>query len=247
MAGIGQGIGASPQIWAAVSSPIFDIMQADGFYAHLMAAISAKEKKLVRFAFVDNTDLCIYQLQSMPLAAKMKMQQLVDHWEDLLRATGGTLVPTKCFWFLSDFQMKNNKWQYVTKKQLGKLTIKDNQLQCIVIPHLEEHIAHCTLRVWLAPKSNWETEFNYLLLVAADWKVCMAASWLSHKDATFSLKSVVLQKLSYPLMTTTFTWQQCHQIMAPLLQTRAIKSWHGSDLSQSPSSQSHPIQQVRHS
>jgi len=30
--GIGQGNGTSPSIWAAVSSPMFDIMCQDGFY-----------------------------------------------------------------------------------------------------------------------------------------------------------------------------------------------------------------------
>jgi len=39
IAGIGQGNGAGPQIWAAVSSPILDIMQSEGFYAHLITAI----------------------------------------------------------------------------------------------------------------------------------------------------------------------------------------------------------------
>jgi len=43
-----------------VSSPIFDIMQSDGFYVHLIAAISWREKKLVSFGFVDNTNLCAY-------------------------------------------------------------------------------------------------------------------------------------------------------------------------------------------
>jgi len=57
------------------------------------------------------------------------------------------------------------------------------------------------------PDGNWETEVNYLLSVMADWKVRMAASRLNHKDVMFSLKNVVLQKLAYPLMTTTFSHQ----------------------------------------
>jgi len=44
IAGIGQGNGASPQIWAAVSSPILDIMQKEGIYMHLIMAISNLEK-----------------------------------------------------------------------------------------------------------------------------------------------------------------------------------------------------------
>jgi len=36
IAGIGQGNGAGPQIWAAVSSPILNIMQLERFYMHLI-------------------------------------------------------------------------------------------------------------------------------------------------------------------------------------------------------------------
>ncbi len=42
--GIGQGNGAGPQIRATVSSPILDIMRSDGFYVHLIAAISLTKK-----------------------------------------------------------------------------------------------------------------------------------------------------------------------------------------------------------
>jgi len=38
--GIGQGNGAGPAIWAAVSSPMFEIMQQEGFYALMQGAIS---------------------------------------------------------------------------------------------------------------------------------------------------------------------------------------------------------------
>jgi len=41
---IGQGNRASPQIWAAVSSPILDIMHKEGFYMHLIMAILLMEK-----------------------------------------------------------------------------------------------------------------------------------------------------------------------------------------------------------
>jgi len=43
--GIGQGNGAGPQIWAAISSPLLNIMRADGFYVHLIAAVSKAEKR----------------------------------------------------------------------------------------------------------------------------------------------------------------------------------------------------------
>jgi len=115
------------------------------------------------------------------------MQKVGDHWEGLLRATGGALVPTKCFWYLMDFQMKNDKWNYVTNtQQPGEITIKDD-LQCkVTIPWLEAHKAHRMLGVQLVPDRNWETEVNYLLLVTAEWKVRMAASKLNRINATFA-------------------------------------------------------------
>jgi len=44
IAGIGQGNGTGPQIWAAVSSLILDLMRQAGFYANLITAISRLEK-----------------------------------------------------------------------------------------------------------------------------------------------------------------------------------------------------------
>jgi len=59
IAGIGQGNGAGPQIWAAVSSLLFQILTADGFIAQIICAISSHRYSLSGFGFVDNVDLCI--------------------------------------------------------------------------------------------------------------------------------------------------------------------------------------------
>jgi len=181
--------------------------------------ISQTKKKLVGFAFVDDTDLCVYGPHVSSSNVCESMQQSVDQWEGLLRAMGGTLVPTKCFWYLINFQWRNNAWQYVSSTQSPRaLAIKDDSQQRVPIPHLETHEAQRTLGVHLAPDGNWDTEGNYLLSVTSDWKTRMAASRLSPADATFSLKHVIMQKLAYLLVTTTFSQHQCYQIMAPILQ-----------------------------
>jgi len=38
-----------------------------------------------------------------------------------------------------------------------------------------------------------------------------------HEAAAFSLKQVVLKKLAYPLVMTTFTEEECQAIMKPIL------------------------------
>ena len=84
IAGIGQGNGAGPHIWAVVSSPLLDIMRKDGFYAHMIGAILHLEKKLVGFAFVDDTDLCVYGQHITSNNVRQSMQQSVDNWAGLL-------------------------------------------------------------------------------------------------------------------------------------------------------------------
>ena len=52
-----QGNGASPLIWAAVSSVLFECLKHDSCVAPLTAPISKTTMHLSGFAFVDNTDL----------------------------------------------------------------------------------------------------------------------------------------------------------------------------------------------
>jgi len=99
MAGIGQGHGAGPQIWAAVSSPLFEIMQAKGFMATFICSISKAHRAMAGFAFVDDTNLIVSDTSQMATKVTEKMQQLLTMWHKLLQATGGNLVPKKCFWY----------------------------------------------------------------------------------------------------------------------------------------------------
>jgi len=92
-------------------------------------------KKLVGFTFVDDTDLCIFGPQVQTSNVHMSMQQSVDNWEGLLHAMGRALVPSKCFWYLINFQYVNGTWQYVSKPQApGELQIKDANQKRVAIP-----------------------------------------------------------------------------------------------------------------
>jgi len=51
---------------------MFDIMQTAGFYTHLITAITKMDKKLVSFAFIDDTDLCIHGQQITSLNVRKK-------------------------------------------------------------------------------------------------------------------------------------------------------------------------------
>ncbi len=126
IAGISQGNGAGPAIWAAVCSPMFEIMQQEGFYALMQGAVSLQQRRITGFTFVDDTDLCITHPSDNANQVALHMQQAVTNWEGLLWATGGALVPEKCFWYLVAFKYKHSKWQYLKQQQLpGTISILD--------------------------------------------------------------------------------------------------------------------------
>jgi len=58
-AGIGQGNGTGPQIWAVVSLPLFNIMRQEGLVANFICMLSKEQRALAGFAFVNDTDLIV--------------------------------------------------------------------------------------------------------------------------------------------------------------------------------------------
>jgi len=136
----------------------------------------------------------------------------------LLRTTGGALVPDKCFWYLIQQHWSDGKWQYQPKQELvADLKVSDAWGHLHTIPRLEVTEARRTLGVQLAPDGNSTAEFQYLKTTATEWKKKMEKARLTHTDALFSWRSSILQKMAYPLAVTTFTQNQCYELMQPIL------------------------------
>jgi len=100
IAGIRQGNRAGPQIWAAVSTPLFQILAEDGFLALVICAISKHHQTIMGFGFVNNTDLCITAADHNSTMVLRRMQHSLQTWAALLQATGGAIVPEKCFCYM---------------------------------------------------------------------------------------------------------------------------------------------------
>jgi len=92
IAGIGQGNGVGLQIWAAISSPLFEILWSEGFFALLIGVISGHSQNLAGFAFVDNTDLIVMDTKQNVMAVATWMQDTVAEWEALY-------LPLGVLWF----------------------------------------------------------------------------------------------------------------------------------------------------
>jgi hypothetical protein len=120
--GIGQGNGAGPAIWAVISAVILRVMRDSGFGLNYITALSATAIVLAGFAFVDDTNLLHATPHPSTPAGTLipQMQQVVDTWEGLLRATSGALRDDKSFWYLLDYKFQQGGWKYKTKTELPR-------------------------------------------------------------------------------------------------------------------------------
>jgi len=127
------------------------------------------------------------------------------------------LVPEKCFWYYIHNTWSQGRWQYSPNPNSRDMHIPDDNNTPIQIPELLPSKVHRTLGVWLAPDGNNEDEFQHLLEVAQSWNTLMSAVKVTHAAAKFGLQQVILQKLEYPLVMTTFTQTECQLIMSLIL------------------------------
>jgi len=202
IAGIGQGNCAGSQIWVAISSPLFAIMQSNGFFTQIACTMSTHKKDIVGFMFVNSImDLCVSAPGSTPSHSATQLQDAVTNWEGLLKVTGSCISAQQVFWYLIYQIWLNGKWEYQTKGQPNP------------IPQLEVSEAWQTLRVQLALDGNSTMEFEYLQSMATKWHDCMLGAKLIHNDVVFNLCNIVMQKLIDPLTVMTFMVNQCDLIM----------------------------------
>jgi len=114
------------------------------------------------FRFIDDVDLCIMDINGEGGQVVTRMQDWINMWVGLLWATGGTLVPEKCFWYYIHNTWDKGKWQYVKTQSIQCLHVPDENSQPTKIPQLSPLEAQRTLGVRLAPDENNADELQYL-------------------------------------------------------------------------------------
>ncbi len=218
--GVGQGNGAGPAIWAAVSTPILNLMRDEGFGVHFRSALTGELIHFVGYAFVDDTDLCQTSLSPSNYEEVLATaQEGVTLWEGIIRATGGAIVPSKTHWYLIDFKWKDGKWRYALKDESpGTLHVRDCNGILHPLERLQPFEARRTLGVRLAPDGNNRAEYQYLRQTAEDWREKIRTGHLPRHEAWLAMTTTIVRQLIYPLPATTLSPAECRQILSPVLQ-----------------------------
>jgi hypothetical protein len=111
--GCPHGNGCGPASYVAISAIIISMMKSSGFGAKFLTAMSLL---MIHFLciFVDDSDTVNTGTTSDRPGEEVAttMQEVVDHWEEGLQATGGAIVAEKSSWYLIDFEWEGNSWHY---------------------------------------------------------------------------------------------------------------------------------------
>ena len=219
--GVGQGNGMGPAIWAILSSVLFDAMRSSGFGYSVTAPISGKSTHLIGGAFVDDLDLIsTYDPSLFHEPDIQEAQRGLDLWEELLRATGGAIEPTKSELYYIDFSWTNGVAHLRPPDPVEvSLSCLDHNQVRRQLNVRQPNEAIKTLGVWLAPDGSEEGSARELRSLA---EVCgdqiRLLSRLNTKDVWRAIMTRFLKRIQYQLLTSTLTEEQCTTIMVPLIE-----------------------------
>jgi hypothetical protein len=85
------------------------------------------------------------------------MQDMLDHWDGLLRATGGALEKQKSYWYLLDYKRSNGTWCYKSPAEVAGALLLFNgfpvMLYCCLVHRCE-----------VAPPPRRAGQYNYFVV-----------------------------------------------------------------------------------
>ncbi len=150
--GLCQGNGAAPACWIMLSSLMMQVYRTEGHLSSLQSPMSSNKIEFMGEIHVDDTDLLMIIDNKYNYKAVCKQAQInLNKWAHLLNATGGTLNPAKCYWYMISYVYQDGSWQYDTTSSTLKLTIPLPDGTTEEIAQLTTTEVQKMLGVWLSP------------------------------------------------------------------------------------------------
>lgn len=183
-----QGNGASPTTWVIISSVLLDMMRSLQHGGIITTPISKTSQQIVALAYVDDTDLIIMDLNDQQITGDKimeRMQQAIEAWEGGLKATGGSIVPSKSWVFPIDFTFNTKgEWRYKSTHEIDtSFTVRDDQDRVQQLRQLEPNVGMETLGVFLAPDGTNTEAVKQLTKKTKEWKALIKAGHLKKELA----------------------------------------------------------------
>ena len=91
-------------------------------------------------------------------------QQATTSWARLLMATGGSLWPEKCFWYLVSRTRRNGKWEYEERTaddpENEEIYVPQHGADDAKIERLSPFEERKTIGVFTSPAGTWNTQLQ---------------------------------------------------------------------------------------
>ena len=216
--GLIQGSGAAPGVWTATSTVILGAYKTEGYGASLVSGWSGVNIPIAALLYVDDTDLLHKpQCSTTPLSDFVPwVQQATTFWAHLLQATGGSLKPTKCYWYLLAYKFTNGVASLRPARDFTNISIKIPQPDspAVTIELKDPTQATKVLGVLCCPSGDGTPMLNHMLSKGVRWSTKVLASALTPHDVWFSLKTQAIPSVRYGLVPLMATRNQLDDAMS---------------------------------
>jgi hypothetical protein len=129
-----------------LSSLMMSVYRRGNHVSTLVLPISGEAIKFMGEIYVDDTNL-------LTILPDVFDNGNLDKWAKLLIATGGTLNPDKCYWYMVSCICREGEWMY-DKTKLYELTIILPDGTCRAITQLRVTDSRKMLGVWSSPNGS---------------------------------------------------------------------------------------------
>lgn len=223
--GCGQGNGAGPAIWVAVSSIIISMMEASGFGFECLSAIDSRLVVAQCLAFIDDTDLteAAKSVDSPIEHICPSIQKAATLWAGGIRATGGAVNPDKSFYWLFDWEWDpaHGSWKFRPNSKAApnfQVLIPGLSGRLEPLKRLAPSESERTLGVMMAPLENEQAQIDHVSSMAKEWAESIRPGHLQRYDVFPLIRTTVMKSIGYPMPLTTFDQETWRKIISPVLQ-----------------------------
>ena len=218
LSGLGQGSGASPPAFVALSSLIINAYRGMGHGAHVLTSCSACLFVLSVVMYVNNTDLLHWPESSTcdPDGLIHHVQTATTDYGRLAQASGGILKEKKCSVYFLAYKFVRGRAGLMSLDDLptpATYVMDGDQLypSHISIPQPEGPDAPITthevataskmLGVHFSPAGNSAVHVGHMVQKELDWVDCLQTKPISRGDAWLSFYLQLFPGISWGLVT----------------------------------------------
>ncbi len=201
--GLGQGSGASPPGFMALSSLIVNAHQRMGHGAKITSSYASRVFFLAAVMYVNDTNLLHWPPSTITDSKELieYVQHATTNWGNLSQASGGILKPRKCLVYFLDYKFVCRQACMKSLQDLPKPTcfIKHegellpshisipqlNGTNALIITH-DVATASKMLGFEFSPAGNSLTHVKGMVMKGLDWEDCLHTRPLLRRDAWLS-------------------------------------------------------------